>query len=118
MRRDPVAELSGRPAPRPVWKSGLAWLMVFVICVSLAGLGLGREGEHKAVEALKAQAALAKQQASEARARTQQLQDVICGVYVPIGNATVSGANSVLGKTIVAATRHGAARIHCPGLKP
>lgn len=55
---------------------------------------------------------------TESKQRTQQLQDVICGVYVPIGNSPLPPAASQLGRTIVAATRHGAVSIHCPGLKP
>ncbi len=54
---------------------------------------------------------------TESNKRTKQLQDVICGVYVPIAQAHVTGANSVLGKTIVVATRHGALKLHCPGFK-
>lgn len=54
---------------------------------------------------------------SEDKHRTQQLQDVICGVYVPIGNSPIPATSTVLGRTIVAATRHGAIRIHCPGIK-
>lgn len=53
---------------------------------------------------------------SESTARTKQLQDVICGVYVPIAHAPLPVAASVLGKTIVLATEHGALKLHCPGL--
>jgi membrane glycosyltransferase len=53
----------------------------------------------------------------ESTTRTKQLQDVICGVYVPIAQAHVNGVNSALGRTIVVATRHGALELHCPGVK-
>lgn len=52
----------------------------------------------------------------ESNARTKQLQDVICGVYVPIAHAPLPVSASVLGKTIVLATNHGALKLHCPGL--
>lgn len=54
---------------------------------------------------------------SESSARTKQLQDVICGVYVPIAHAPLPVAASILGKTIVLATEHGALKLKCPGLK-
>jgi hypothetical protein len=53
----------------------------------------------------------------ESTTRTKQLQDVICGVYVPIAQAHVPATSSQLGKTIVLATRHGALELHCPGVK-
>lgn len=49
--------------------------------------------------------------------RIHQLQDVICGVYVPIAGAPLPPKSSELARTIVAATRHGAVSIHCPGVK-
>lgn len=52
----------------------------------------------------------------ESSARTKQLQDVICGVYVPIAHAPLPVAASILGKTIVLATQHGALKLNCPGL--
>lgn len=55
--------------------------------------------------------------AKESQRRVEQLQDVICRVYVPIGNSPLPAGVSVLGKTIVAATRQGAVDIHCPGIK-
>jgi hypothetical protein len=53
----------------------------------------------------------------ESSTRTKQLQDVICGVYVPIAHSPLPPKVTVLGKTIVLATRHGALELHCPGIR-
>jgi hypothetical protein len=55
---------------------------------------------------------------TESNQRTKQLQDVICGVYVPIAQTHLPITTSALGKTIVLATHHGALKLHCPGIKP
>lgn len=53
----------------------------------------------------------------ESKHRTSQLQDVICGVYVPIGQIPITVTSTPQLKTIVAATHHGAISIHCPGAR-
>lgn len=132
MRRDPVAELSGRPPPRPVWKSFLFWLMLLVIFIALAGLGLGnaarlrsQKADRHAIEALKEQnaiakqqAALAKSQASDAKALETEIQRGVCRTFIFIASIPLTPAATTNLRTIVGSTHDGAVALHCPGLKP
>lgn len=120
--------MSDQSRERPMWHQGLFWVGVLLIAVAVVLSSLSNHtatsANKKSIEALEAQAATAKQvaaiakeQAVEAKTREQELRDIVCGVYVPIGNATITGRNSVLGATIVAATHKGALLIGCPGVK-
>jgi hypothetical protein len=98
-KRDPVAE----HFRHPLYYRLSFWAVVVLIAASAAGIALGAVANTRTSD--------------ESKRRTQQLQDVICGVYVPIGNEPVTSRTSQLGRTIVLATRHGALEIHCPGIK-
>lgn len=120
--RDAVAELGGRPAPRPFWRRFTFWLMLLVICVSLTGLGFSTAADSRARSAdrhtlavAKQQAALAKAQAVEAQARENELRKAFCGLLVPIGKEPISAATSGLGHTLISGARTGGIVIQCPG---
>jgi ABC-type transporter MlaC component len=112
---------------KPLWKQLLFWVAIFqlvlggavlvAVVISTASNSRSAQAQTNSTKALERAASIAKDQAQEAKDRAQQLRDVICGVYVPIASAHLSGANSDLGKTIVIATRRGALQINCPGLK-
>lgn len=132
MRRDPVAELGGRPAPRPVWKSFMFWLMLLVICVSLAGLGIGnaarlrsQHADRHAIEALKEQAAIAKQQAvlakaqaADAKALETEVQRGVCRTFLFIASIPLTATATTNLRTIVGSTHDGAVALHCPSVMP
>jgi uncharacterized membrane protein len=97
MKRDPVAIFQPRRFGIPLRDRPSFYLTIIFFCLTLIGYGLlAHSIEH------------------EAKQRTTQLQDVICGVYVPIGNIPITVKSTPQLRTIVAATHHGALRINCP----
>src|SRR4051812_48924598 len=123
---DVVASQWKRPRPVWPWLAGVAAMIaVASLALSMVTFGTSSDANRRSTSAAEdaarasaASAAVARAQAADAKAREEELRDVICGVYVPIGNATVLPTTAQLGRTIVAATKHGAVRIQCPGVKP
>jgi uncharacterized membrane protein YhaH (DUF805 family) len=104
---DPVRLRTTRLRDRP---------LIYVLCVIV---GIAVVSTAILIASVQHEAkARARGESAESKARVQQLQDVICGVYTPIANLISPPPNiSVVGRTIIAATRHGALVLHCPGIR-